>query len=59
MNGDQRLTMMVMLRGGIKASLCPLFLNFQNKERFYLIKRAPDIIPRVCYRTGPRGWMDR
>ena len=32
---------------------------FHNQGRNYPIKGVPDNVPGACYRTQPKGWMDR
>lgn len=57
-SGDEGMTMMVTIRGGALATLCPAFMIFKNKQRSYPIQGLPDNIPGVAYRTQPEGWMD-
>lgn len=57
-SGDVGMTMMVLLGGGCKAHLGAPFIIFQNDRSSYPIQGVPDNIPGVCYRSGPKGWMD-
>lgn len=57
-NGDQGMTMMVMLGGGSKSSIGVPFMIFQNPNSSYPILGVADNIPGVVYRSGPRCWMD-
>jgi len=58
-SGDKGMTVMVMLGGGPQSWLEIPFMLFQNQLSAYPIKGVPDSIPGVCYRPGPRGWMER
>lgn len=57
-SGDVGMTMMVMLGGGSRSHLEVPFMIFQNERSSYPIQGVPDNIPGVCYRSGPKGWMD-
>ena len=58
-SGGEGMTMMVRITGGKNALIQPPFIVFQNKSRNYPIRRVPDDVPGVPYRTGPKGWMDK
>lgn len=57
-DGDP-ITMMVRFTGGKNASIQPCMLIFKNQNRSYPIRGIPDNVPGVCYRSSPKGWMDR
>lgn len=57
-SGGEPITLMVRLSGGRDATIHPPMLIFKNGARSYPVRGVPDIIPGVCYRTGPKGWMD-
>ena len=57
-NGDMGMTMMVMLGGGSKPRFEIPLIIFQNDRCSHPIRGVPDTVPGVCYRSGPKGWMD-
>lgn len=57
-SGDVGMTMMIMLGGGSRARLEIPFMIFQNERCSYPIQGVPDNVTGVCYRSGPKGWMD-
>jgi DDE superfamily endonuclease len=57
--GGEGMTLMVRVTGGVDAKIYALLMIFTNKDRNYPIRGVPDDVPGVCYRTGPKGWMDR
>ena len=58
-SGGQGMKFLVRLTGGRNAQIMPAFLIFHNQGRNYPIKGVPDNVPGACYRTQPKGWMDR
>lgn len=57
-SGDMGMTMMVMLGGGSKPRFEIPMIIFQNYRCSYPIQGIADNVPGVCYRSGPKGWMD-
>ena len=51
--------MVVRLSEGLSARVRPLMMIFTNAGASYPIQWAPNNIGGVCYRTGPKGWMDQ
>lgn len=59
LSGDMGIKMMMMLGGAPNSHLGVPFMIFQNSGSSYPIRGLPETFPRVCYRTGQKGWMDR
>lgn len=57
-SGGEGMTMLVRISGGPRSFLEVPFMIFKNKDRSYPIRGVPDTVPGVCYRTGPKGWID-
>lgn len=57
-SGGEPITMMVRISGGPVAMIHPPMLVFKNQSSSYPIRGVPDNVPGVCYRSGPKGWMD-
>lgn len=57
-SGDMGMTMMVTLGGGSKPRFEIPMMIFQNDRCSHPIQGVPDTVPGVCYRSGPKGWMD-
>lgn len=58
-SGAEGMTMILRISGGRDARIEALMMVFQNKKRIYPIRRAPDDVVGVSYRSGPKGWMYR
>ena len=58
-SGGDGMTLVVRITGGSQAKIYSSMMIFQNKDRNYPIRGLQDNIPGICYRTGPKGWMDR
>jgi hypothetical protein len=58
-SGGESMTLVVRITGGVDAHIEAPMIIFQNPGRSYPIQGVADDIPGVCYRTGPKGWMDR
>lgn len=58
-SGGEGMTMLVRISGGARAMVETPFMIFKNKDSNYPIRGVEDDIPGVCYRTGPKGWIDR
>ena len=58
-SGGESMTLALRISGGVDSRLHPPFLIFQNDRRSYPIRGVDDNIPGVCYRSSPKGWMDR
>lgn len=52
------MTMVVRVTGGERATIMDPVMIFTNHSRSYLIQNVSDNIPHVCYRNGPKGWMN-
>lgn len=57
--GGEAMTMVVRISGGRRAIIEAPMLIFCNDSSNYPIRGLEDTIPGVCYRTGPKGWMDQ
>ena len=57
-NGDDGMTMMVLLQGGVRSAVLPPFIILKNQQRNYPIRNVLDNILGVSYRTQPNAWMD-
>ena len=57
--GGESMTMVVRISGGRRAMIESPMIIFCNENRNYPIRGLEDSIPGVCYRTGPKGWMDQ
>lgn len=57
-SGGEPVTIVVRLSGGKDACIHPPMLIFNNVNRSYPIRGVDDNVPGVCYRIGPKGWMD-
>lgn len=58
-SGGEGMTMVVRISGGPSAHIHPPMMIFTNADRSYPVRGVADTVPGVCYRTGPKGWMDR
>lgn len=56
--GGEGMTMIVRISGGPNAFIETPFLIFKNANCSYPIRRLENNVPGVCYRTGPKGWID-
>jgi hypothetical protein len=57
-SGGGTMTMVVCITGGIWVAIMAPMINFTNQMRHYPICGVEDNILGVCYRTGPKCWMD-
>ena len=57
-SGGEGMTMMMRISGGTKSYIENPFMLFKNKDCSYPVRGIPDDVPGVCYRTGPKGWID-
>jgi len=58
-SGGEGMTMMGRISGGSASRIELPFMILKNRDCNYPIRGVPDNIPGVCYRTGPKGWIDR
>ena len=58
-SGGESMTMIVRITGGPSSHVEAPMIIFQNQNRSYPIHGVPDNVPGVCYRSGPKGWIDR
>ena len=56
-SGGMGMTMVVRLIGGPGSIICSPFMIFQNPNYSYPIRRVPDDIPGVSYRSAKKGFM--
>lgn len=56
-NGDQGMTMMVVLGGGSSTRMEIPFIIFQNKNSSYSMIGFQDDVLGVLYRTEPKEWI--
>jgi hypothetical protein len=59
LSGGQGMTMMVRLSGGAGEIIANPFIVFQNESRSYAIRKVPDNVPCVSYRSQQKGWVDQ
>lgn len=57
-SGGEVITMLMCLCGGASARIETPLPIFMNNNPSYPIRRVPDDVPGVAYRTGPNDWMD-
>ncbi|KAE9161312.1 hypothetical protein PF002_g31668 [Phytophthora fragariae] len=57
--GGEGMTMVVRISGGPSGYIHPPMMIFTNANRSYPIRGVSDDVEGVCYRTGPKGWMDK
>ena len=58
-SGGESMTMVIRISGGHRSTIEAPMLIFMNSGSNYPIRGLEDNIPGVCYRTGPKGWMDQ
>ena len=58
-SGGDSMTMVIRISGGRRSMIEVPMLIFTNSNGNYPIRGLDDNIPGVCYRTGPKGWMDQ
>ena len=58
-SGGDSMTMVIRISGGRRSMIKASMLIFTNSGSNYPIRGLEDNIPGVCYRTGPKGWMDQ
>ena len=54
----EAMTMVVRITGGVWAAIMAPMIIFTNQMRNYPIRRVENNVLRICYQTGPKGWMD-
>jgi hypothetical protein len=52
------ITGVIRISGGRRSMVEASMLIFTNGNNNYPIRGLEDTIPRICYRTGSKGWMD-
>ena len=57
--GDESMTIVLCISTSRHATIGAPMLIFSNENRSYPIRDLIDDIPRISYRTGPKGWMDQ
>ena len=57
--GGESMRMVIRISGGRRSMIEAPILIFTNLGSNYPIRGLEDIILVVCYRTGPKGWMDQ
>ncbi|KAE8880253.1 hypothetical protein PF003_g35736 [Phytophthora fragariae] len=58
-SGGEGITMVVRISGGASGYIHPPMMISTNANRSYPIRGVADDVNGVCYRTGPKGWMDK
>ena len=58
-SGGDSMTMVIRILGGRRSMIEASMLILTNPNISYPIRGLDDNIPGVCYRTGPKGWMDQ
>ena len=58
-SGGESMTMVIRISGGHRSMIEAPILIFTNSGSNYPIRDLEDNIPKVCYRMGPKGWMDQ
>lgn len=59
-SGTENMTVILVIKGGDKdAHVGVPMLIFRNPYRNHPLRGVPDDVPGVCYRTGPKAWMDK
>ena len=53
------MTTVIKISRGCRSIIKALILIFTNSSINYSIWDLQDNIAKVCYRTGPKGWMDQ
>jgi hypothetical protein len=57
--GGDAMTMVIRISRGRRSMVEAPMLISTNGNSNYPIRGLEDTIPKVCYRTGPKGWMDQ
>jgi hypothetical protein len=57
--GGDAMTMVIRILGDRRSMVEAPMLIFTNGNNNYPIQGLEDTTPGVCYRTGPKGWMDQ
>jgi hypothetical protein len=58
-SGGDSMTMVIRISGGRCSMIEVSMLIFTTSSGKYPIRGLDDNIPELCYRTGPKGWMDQ
>ena len=58
-SGGESMTMVIRISRGHRSMIEAPMLIFTNSSSNYPIRGLEDNVPRVCYRTGPKVWMDQ
>ena len=58
-SGGDSMTIVIRIYRGRRSIIEVPMLIFTNSNGNYPIRGLDDNIPRICYRTGPKGWMDQ
>lgn len=57
LSGGDGMTMVLQLSSGRDVRNETPFMVFMKKDRYYPIRRFPDTLDSVAYRTGPKDWL--
>nr|KAE8934151.1 hypothetical protein PF009_g15863 [Phytophthora fragariae] len=57
-SGGEGITMVVRISGGPSGHIHPPMMIFANPNRSHPVAGVADV-EGVCYRSGPKGWMDK
>ena len=58
-SGGNSMSIVIRISGGRRSMIEVSMLIFTNSNGNYLIRGLDENILGVCYRTGPKGWMDQ
>ena len=58
-SGGESMMMVIRISRGRRSMIKAPMLIFTNSNSNYPIWGLEDNIPGVCYKTGPKGWMDQ
>ncbi|RAW34864.1 hypothetical protein PC110_g8850 [Phytophthora cactorum] len=58
-SGGQGMTMVARISSGASGYIHPPMMIFTNADRCYPIRGVKGDVDGVCYRIGPKGWMDK
>lgn len=56
---EESITVIVRITGGRRAQIQTPMLVFTNVNHNYPIEGVPDDVAGACYRTAPKGWIDK
>ena len=57
-SGGEAMTMVVRVTGGVRGKIMAPLIIFTNATSAYAILGVWDNVPRVTYKSSPKGWMN-